>query len=389
MFSHLVVKVPGNEQGVVPENEPVGTFILTINRQGLPNPMYQLVAGQNVPFTVGQTSGQVRTSAVLDREVQDFYRFQVEVTDPINPNFEKVITVEITVLDVNDNDPNPARAVYNVTIFDNVTINTEILNIEATDQDLGLNGIVTYTLLMGGDSKFSLNSTTGQITVIDMLDARMQNFYKLYIEARDSGNLTRSSNITVNIFVLAVDMFKPEFLNTPFIVTIKENHGMMNLVINATAIDRDGDPVSYSLLNPGMIMGLPFSIDQNGIITVSGSIDFETIASPTFNFRVNASANGVDTLANVTIVIANINDNTPAFGQRMYTGSINENSPQGTTVTFGQPILATDDDKVNNAITYSISGSTFGVNKDAQVLILCQADAPAHLVHCSWTHDVN
>ena len=330
--------------------------------------MYQLVAGQDVPFTVGQTSGQVKTSAVLDREVQEFYSFQVKVTDPINPNFEKIITVEITVLDVNDNDPNPAKAVYNVTIFDNVTINTEILKIEANDQDLGLNGMVTYTLLMGGDGKFSLNSTTGQITVIGMLDARMQNFYKLYIKAQDSGSITRSANITVNIFVLAVNMFPPEFLNSPFSVTIKENHGMMNLVINATAIDRDGDPVSYSLLNPsGMV--LPFSIDQNGIITVNGSIDFETIASPTFTFQVQAYANGDTTIANVTIVIANINDNTPAFGQQMYTGSINENSPQGTTVTFGQPILATDNDKVNNAITYSISGTIFGVSKDAQVLI--------------------
>ena len=330
--------------------------------------MYQLVAGQDVPFTVGQTSGQVKTSAVLDREVQEFYSFQVKVTDPINPNFEKIITVEITVLDVNDNDPNPAKAVYNVTIFDNVTINTEILKIEANDQDLGLNGMVTYTLLMGGDGKFSLNSTTGQITVIGMLDARMQNFYKLYIKAQDSGSITRSANITVNIFVLAVNMFPPEFLNSPFSVTIKENHGMMNLVINATAIDRDGDPVSYSLLNPsGMV--LPFSIDQNGIITVNGSIDFETIASPTFTFQVQAYANGDTTIANVTIVIANINDNTPAFGQQMYTGSINENSPQGTNVTFGQPILATDNDKVNNAITYSISGTIFGVSKDAQVLI--------------------
>ena len=330
--------------------------------------MYQLVAGQDVPFTVGQTSGQVKTSAVLDREVQEFYSFQVKVTDPINPNFEKIITVEITVLDVNDNDPNPAKAVYNVTIFDNVTINTEILKIEANDQDLGLNGMVTYTLLMGGDGKFSLNSTTGQITVIGMLDARMQNFYKLYIKAQDSGSITRSANITVNIFVLAVNMFPPEFLNSPFSVTIKENHGMTNLVVNATAIDRDGDPVSYSLLNPnGMV--LPFSIDQNGIITVNGSIDFETIANPTFTFQVQAYANGDTTIANVTIVIANINDNTPAFGQQMYTGSINENSPQGTTVTFGQPILATDNDKVNNAITYSISGTIFGVSQDAQVLI--------------------
>ena len=335
--------------------------------------MYQLVAGQDVPFTVGQTSGQVRTSAVLDREVQEFYSFQVKVTDPINPNFEKEITVEITVLDVNDNDPNPAKAVYNVTVFDNVTINTEILKIEANDQDLGLNGMVTYTLLMGGDGKFSLNSTTGQITVIGMLDARMQNFYKLYIKAQDSGSITRSANITVNIFVLAVNMFPPEFLNSPFSVTIKENHGMTNLVINATAIDRDGDPVSYSLLNPnGMV--LPFSIDQNGIITVNGSIDFETIASSTFTFQIQAYANGDTSIADVTIVIANINDNTPAFGQQMYSGSINENSPEGTTVTFGQPILATDGDKLNNAITYSISGTKFRVNKNAQVLIHCETD---------------
>ena len=373
LFPYVVVKVPGNEKGDVFENRPAGEFVLTINRQGLPNPMYQLVAGQSVPFTVGQTSGQVKTSAVLDREVQDFYRFQVKVTDPIDANFEKIITVEVTVLDVNDNDPVPAQAVYNITIFDNVTIDTEILKIEASDADAGLNGAVSYILLMGGDSKFSLNSTTGQITVTGMLNARMQDFYKLSIKARDSGSPSRSADIIVNIFVLAENMFQPEFLNLPFSVTIKENHGMMNLVINATAIDRDDDPVAYSLLNPsGMV--LPFSIDQNGIITVNGSIDFETIASPTFTFQVQAYANGDTTTANVTIVIANINDNTPAFGQQMYTGSINENSPQGTTVTFGQPILATDGDKVNNAITYSISGTKFGVSKNAQVLIHCQAD---------------
>ena len=335
--------------------------------------MYQLVAGQNVPFTVGQTTGQVKTSAVLDREVQGFYSFQVKVTDPIDANFEKIITVEVTVLDENDNNPVPVQAVYNVTIFDNVTINTEILKIEASDADAGQNGVVSYILLMGGDSKFSLDSATGQITVTGMLNARMQDFYKLSIQARDSGNPSRSANIVVNIFVLAENMFKPEFLNLPFSVTIKENHGMMNLVINATAIDRDGDPVSYSLLNPsGMV--LPFSIDQNGIITVNGSIDFETIASSTFTFQIQAYANGDTSTADVTIVIANINDNTPVFGQQMYSGSINENSPEGTTVTFGQPILATDGDKLNNAITYSISGTKFRVNKNAQVLIHCQLD---------------
>ena len=349
--------------------------------------MYELLPGQNVPFTVNQTSGQVKTSAVLDREMQEFYSFRVKVTDPINPNFQKIITVKITVLDVNDNDPDPAKAVYNVTIFDNVTINTQILKIEANDQDLGLNGMVTYTLLMGGDNKFSLNSTTGQITVIGMLDARRQNFYKLYIKAQDSGDPSRSVNITVNIFVLAVNMFPPEFLNTPFSVTIKEDHGMMNLVINATAIDRDGDPVSYSLINYGGMV-LPFSIDQNGIITVNGSIDFETIASPTFTFQVQAYANGDATIANVTIVIANINDNTPVFGQPINPGSINENSPQGTTVTFMPPIVATDNDKVNNAITYGISGTTFGVN-NVQVLIPSQADTLAHLLHCLWTQDLN
>ena len=130
--------------------------------------MYQLVAGQNVPFTVGQTTGQVKTSAVLDREVQGFYSFQVKVTDPIDANFEKIITVEVTVLDENDNNPVPVQAVYNVTIFDNVTINTEILKIEASDADAGQNGVVSYILLMGGDSKFSLDSAlnTKKVTKI-------------------------------------------------------------------------------------------------------------------------------------------------------------------------------------------------------------------------------
>jgi hypothetical protein len=60
----------------------------------------------NIPFTIDPVSGIVRVSAKSDRETQDFYDISLVATDSGLPALSSGTSLQILILDVNDNAPN-------------------------------------------------------------------------------------------------------------------------------------------------------------------------------------------------------------------------------------------------------------------------------------------
>lgn len=80
-------------------------------------------------------------------------------------------------------------------------LGTEIVKIEATDQDSGDFGRITYLLdRISSQGKFRIDPDTGVLSVADVLDREKQGFYLLVIEAWDNYQFGYGSGESRNAF---------------------------------------------------------------------------------------------------------------------------------------------------------------------------------------------
>ena len=121
-------------------------------------------------FLVAEATGEVYLVRQLDRETKDVYQFGVEVFDSgETPLSGGRLNVTITVLDANDNSPVWQGEPYTVSVTENTRASTLLFVAEASDEDIGLNGQVQYTLLTPS-VPFSLGRSSGQLIVAGAID---------------------------------------------------------------------------------------------------------------------------------------------------------------------------------------------------------------------------
>lgn len=111
-------------------------------------------------FGIFPNSGSLYLKKPLDREVRDRYTLTVLATDNGLPPGSAAVTVNLFVIDANDNDPVFVRDVYQFTVEENMEKGALVGAVSATDKDLDANAALRYTLLPA-NSSFQLNSVTG------------------------------------------------------------------------------------------------------------------------------------------------------------------------------------------------------------------------------------
>lgn len=94
----------------------------------------------------------------------------------------------IHVIDLNDNAPRFVLAAYQKIVSENVSVDTTILRVTATDSDSGTNGQVHYSIASGGitNNTFELDDQ-GVLRVRQKLTTQDTNLFNLTIYATDSG----------------------------------------------------------------------------------------------------------------------------------------------------------------------------------------------------------
>ncbi|XP_033750807.1 protocadherin gamma-A6-like isoform X2 [Pecten maximus] len=124
---------------------------------------------------------------------------------------------------------------------------------------------------------------------------------------------------------------------------------------------------------------VPFTVElhQGAVYTFFG-LDRE--AKSIYNFDVLVSDNGVDSLlANVTVHVLDVNDNSPVFTRQMYNVSMKVDTPVSTVILM---LRATDVD-LRNQLVYSIVShpSPFAIDSTTGTLSVEQAlDKPGYAV---------
>ncbi|KAL3270161.1 hypothetical protein HHI36_009218 [Cryptolaemus montrouzieri] len=311
----------------------------------------------NKAFKIDSKTGVITTRTLLDRETTEVYTLIVSATDSANPQSARkssTATVVIHILDDNDNYPQFSEKTYTVSIDEDINwvSNPIVLHIKATDADQGNNAAIRYAITSGNtQSQFSIDSLTGDISLVKPLDYETIRNYRLTVRAQDGGSPARSNSTQVLINVRDVNDNVPRFYTSLFQESVSENVPKGYSIVKIQAYDGDEGPnaeIKYTMserdASGGSTKDLPIAIDDHtGWIYTTKELDRED--KPKFMFQVFATDQGKppqSASASVIITVQDVNDNDPSFEPKIYEAVVAEDDPPGTPVTT---VTATDADE--------------------------------------------
>ncbi|XP_021237570.1 protocadherin-15 isoform X2 [Numida meleagris] len=355
-------------EGFILESSPVGTTIS--DSRNLTSPLQITVLDNDVEetkdpqlhlflndyntfFTVTQ-SGITRYLTLLqpvDREAQQLYTFSMIASDGVQESTP--VTVNIVVIDANDNSPTFSNISYNVKIYTDMGPGEDIIKLTAVDADEGPNGQIVYEILAGDQGDFIINDRTGLITIAPGVVLSVGRSYALTVKASDSAPPAqrRSSITTVYVEVLPPNnQSPPRFPQLMYSLEVSEAMRTGAILLNLQAFDREGDPIRYLIENgdPQQVFNLSQS---SGLLALEKPLDRES--TDRYILIVTASDGRPDgtSTATVNIVVTDVNDNGPVFDMFLPKNlSVQE---EEANAFVGQ---ATDPDAgVNGQVHYSLA----------------------------------
>ncbi|KAJ8730632.1 hypothetical protein PYW08_002045 [Mythimna loreyi] len=290
----------------------------------------------------------------LDREVRDEYSFVLTLTDGHlgDGNF---ITQSFLLLveDVNDNEPIFKPYPSAITVKEDATPGI-LITVEATDLDEGAYGQVLYHLqeLDGDVQNFAVQTVNGKgvIRLTNRLDYERKSLYQLRVLAVDRANQGRVNTGTAAILIKVQDVEDqpPEFVVASPVTRISEDAPIGTSVLQVRAIDGDrgiNNRISYSIIAGGEEH---FDIDSSsGIVYTVNQLDREdpNNSNGAYILEILATEESrtispmPSTTTEVTVIVTDVNDETPRFRNDRYVGEVLENAQQNTPITFLQDAI--------------------------------------------------
>ena len=98
---------------------------------------YSLQSGDTNSFSISSKTGTITSKVLLDRESKDSYTLTVKASDNGSTPLTGIATVDITVLDINDNKPTIKNLPGKVTLSEGRSVGHRVFGVNAMDSDLG------------------------------------------------------------------------------------------------------------------------------------------------------------------------------------------------------------------------------------------------------------
>ena len=179
----------------------------------------------------------LRLAEKLDREKKSLYRLKLIATDggeevEREDREREEVEVRVVVADENDNAPSFEQQHVSRRLLENVPVGTLVLSLLATDDDVGINGQVSYSITSQQPTPpphfpptFTINSTTGELFVNSALDHEQTAVFLLTVVASDAAVVAASATAYVNVQVADVNDNQPHvhvdtFLDTPSLTEV-------------------------------------------------------------------------------------------------------------------------------------------------------------------------
>ncbi len=319
-------------------------------------------------------TGSVFTNKPLNYVANgNMLRLLVEARDSGDPNLFSVTSVDIEVVDFNDNAPFFTQNSYEVSVPEDVSVGSTLLTLFAEDKDYSnKNTHLDYAIIGGNDERrFCLDvvsipgeaqsRTVGQIVLCDTLNREATDTYLLTVTVTDRGTPPLNSSTVVSVKVLDINDNAPVFSIPEYHAQVTENSPLGTALIYISAYDPDvgeNGTVTYNIIS-GNSRGLIRVDSSTGILEVNGTLDYEEDSK--FTLTVQASdGNPSDkklSFAIVYILVLDENDHSPFFMFPTHNCSVPENLPAFTHVCT---VHAVDEDAGTfGLLTYSILTACF------------------------------
>lgn len=352
------------------EERPIGTNVGTVaatdvNTGEGDTLRYAITAGNtNNAFAINATTGsiQVANPAAVDFETTPTFTLTVSVTDnggdgsgTAGTGLSDTATITINLTDANDA-PNIVNQAFQ--LAENSPNATVVGMVQASDQNAG--DSFTYAITAGNtDGAFAINANTGVLTVANAaaLNFEAAASFPLTVTVTDTGNLSRSATVTVNLQNVNET---PTVSDQSFFVPLNSSAGQSVGTIAVTDPDA-GSSFTFEVLTSNAPAGVIAVNSTTGAITVANPAGLVAQAVYTLTVRVtdlagaglsdeatitlNVSANTApatagdvfqvvqDSSDNVLVVLAN--DSDPDAGDTLVVASVGATQAGGSAVVSG------------------------------------------------------
>ncbi|XP_066053671.1 protocadherin alpha-3-like [Chamaea fasciata] len=292
--------------------------------------------GSKELFTVDSKTGEIRLTGTLDFEDVRLHELQIEATDKGTPPLSGHCSVELQVLDVNDNAPEVRVTSLSVPVSEDASVGTVVALLSVSDRDSGANGRVRCWVWPA--SPFGLEATfAGSYSLVlrEALDRERVSEYEVEVRAEDGGAPALRASRGLRVPVSDVNDNAPAFSQAVYTVLARENNAAGAELARLWARDPDeagNGRVSYSVWEGGAAAvssssssgagaggwrpaSSYVSVDaESGRVWALQPLDYEELQVLQFEVRaVDAGEPPLCGNATVQLFVLDENDNAPAL----------------------------------------------------------------------------
>lgn len=358
--------------GNIPENaasfDSVVTVSCTDNDEGANAVLAYSFLSSSVPFTIDGSSGLVTVSGSLDAETTAVYGLDVTVSDG---SLSENVTVTVYISDINEHAPSfDPSGPYTVSINENESLGTVVVDLNATDADLLTNAnSLSFSISAGNmENAFQINPTSGVIRVSKQLDYETTPDYTLEItvaDGSDASSLSSTTSLTVSL--IDVNDNPPACNPDTYQLTPDETASGSLLTLSCTDADTVSVTLTHTVLSGNTNGDLTLNANT-GELSVTSALDYETTTS--YDLSIEVSDGSLSSTALVSLTVEPVNEHDPVFSASSYQTSVSEDIAPGTSFLT---VTATDEDAgTDGSLSFSIvsgnSDNHFAVEETTGVI---------------------
>ena len=216
-----------------------------------------------------------------------------------------------------------------------------IFDFNASDEDRGECGQISYSIISLNTKLFQIDNSTGVLSFVRQLDYEMDTQHTVVIKARSGDSdrcstpATPTADTSVVIHVNDINDTPPQFDQPVYDVRIEENALIHDVI---TVRCRDPDTTSH-LVYTILDLQNTFGISSKGTIRLLGRLNYEVNPSIklTISCRdVEGIADQVDR-ATLNVTVSPVNEHRPSIEPSIIPVSIEDTTPVGTVLVSPVP----------------------------------------------------
>ena len=337
-------------------------------------------------FIIHPVTGTIQLTKHSPLLSQPYYILNASATDKVHWVHS---VVRVNIRDINDHAPVFTKCTdYNPSVPENSPRGTTVLQVSASDEDLGINGEVEYAIVQQQyGTKFGIDRTTGRIESKTEFDREQDRKFSILVKATDGSSVMKpeerlEGSCSIEITITDINDNYPVFERTSYTQNIGEHVQIGHRIIKVKASDGDeglNARITYSLKKSSSL----FSIEpQTGLIKTR---ELLVDRKKKHILTVLATDHGDPPLSSEVDVTINIIESSdkPQFEQSFYEVTIPENFTKLGIVTR---VTASSRKLKDLSVSYTMergnspntnSLRTFDISSEGIVRLITQLDREA------------